>query len=79
MLVHIAQCHINHFYSIFFKKKIKSQLFFNLEQLNTDNNKFNIINTTDNDGSFAKTQYQNENINETNSDFEKENYNNIDK
>lgn len=41
----------------FLKNKLEVSSFFNLEQLNTNNNKLNIINITNNDNSFIKTWY----------------------
>lgn len=58
---------------------MEASLFFKLKQLNTDDNKLNTIDINNNKNHFANTWFWNQSINETNSDFKKERYNNINK
>lgn len=66
------------FIPIFKKKRFEASSFLNLEQFNTNDNKRNTINTTNHDGDSVGTRYLNENVNETNSDFEEERCNYVD-
>lgn len=49
-----------------------------MKQLNTDDNKLNTIDTSDNKSDIAKTWFSNENTNNINLKFKKKSYNNID-
>lgn len=49
-----------------------------MKQLNTNDNKLSTINTSIDESDSTKIWFWNESANKTNSDFEKENCNNVD-
>lgn len=67
------------FIAIFKKKRLEASFFLNLKQLNINDNKLGIINTTNDNTNFVETWYWNKSTNKINSDFEEEDYNNVDK